>query len=289
MNQRSPINYHRRRQLGRTVLHAALYLILAVPAAAALLPLWWVVSTSFKSSGEVVPMVLIPKQLRWDNYVFVFQFAPIGRYMLNSAFIVVMCASGNVISSMLAGYGLARLRWPGREAVFAIVLGTMMLPGVVTLVPEFVMFFKIGWVGTYLPLIVPEWFGVPFYIFLFRQFMRSLPIEIDESARIDGASSWRILVQLITPLSKPAITSVIVFSSIARYNDFMRPLLYVSDKRAFTAQLGLWTFSGSYTDMPVLNYQMTVATVITLPLLILFFSCQRLFVKGVAFTGLAGR
>jgi multiple sugar transport system permease protein len=201
----------------------------------------------------------------------------------------VLGTMGNEVSSLLAGYSLARLRWRGREVVFGLVLATMMLPGVVTLIPTFVMFFRIRWVGTYLPLIVPEWFGVPFYIFLFRQFLRGLPIEIDESARLDGAGSLRILWQIIAPLSKPAIASVGIFAFVSHYSEFMGPLLYISNISDFTVQLGLYQFhTGDYAKA-TWELQMAAATIATLPLIVLFFLGQQQFIRGVAFTGLSGR
>ncbi|MGQ9681726.1 MAG: carbohydrate ABC transporter permease [Anaerolineae bacterium] len=278
----------RTRQKQRLLL-AALYLVLIIPAIAALTPFIWIVSTSLKTQGEVflLPIRWIPETLMFSNYVEVFSTLPFGRYILNTAIITVLATLGNEVSSLVVGYSLARLRWRGREAVFGLVLATMMLPSVVTLVPQFIMFFKVGWIDTYLPLIVPSWFGSAFFIFLFRQFMRGLPIEIDESARLEGANSLQILWHIVVPLSKPAIAAVAVFAGMAHYNDFMGPLLYLSKNANFTIQLGLYQFLGYF--VVKWHLQMAAATVALAPLIILFFVAQRQFIEGVAFTGLSGR
>ena len=278
-----------RKRLRQRVLLAFLYLALVIPAIAALTPFLWVISTSLKTQGEVflLPIRWIPETPMINNYAEVFRTLPFGRYMLNTAIITVLATLGNEVSSLVVGYSLARLRWRGREAVFGLVLATMMLPHVVTLVPQFIMFFTVGWVDTYLPLIVPSWFGSAFFIFLFRQFMRGLPIEMDESARLDGANSLQILWQIIVPLSKPAIAAVAIFAGMAHYNDFMGPLLYISKNANFTIQLGLYQFLGYY--VVKWHLQMAAATVAMAPLIILFFVAQRHFIQGVAFTGLSGR
>lgn len=278
-----------RKRLRQRVLLAFLYLALVIPTIAALTPFLWVISTSLKTQGEVflLPIRWIPETPMFNNYAEVFRTLPFGRYMLNTAIITVLATLGNEVSSLVVGYSLARLRWRGREAVFGLVLATMMLPHVVTLVPQFIMFFTVGWVDTYLPLIVPSWFGSAFFIFLFRQFMRGLPIEMDESARLDGANSLQILWQIIVPLSKPAIAAVAIFAGMAHYNDFMGPLLYISKNANFTIQLGLYQFLGYY--VVKWHLQMAAATVAMAPLIILFFVAQRHFIQGVAFTGLSGR
>jgi multiple sugar transport system permease protein len=168
-----------------------------------------------------------------------------------------------------------------------VLVGTMMLPGIVTLIPTFILFKYLGWVDTLLPLFVPSWFGGPFYIFLMRQFMIGLPYELEEAARIDGASSLRILTTIITPLSGPAIAAVAIFSALAHYNDFLGPLIYLSTNEKFTLPLGLFWYQGRYGN--TWNLVMAASMVAIVPVLILFFVAQRYFVRGIVMTGLAGR
>jgi len=266
-----------------------LYILLIIMGVSFLTPFVWLVTTSLKKIGAVfaTPIVWIPPDPQWHNYVQVFQMLPFGRYLLNTAYITVLATIGNLASSMMVGYSLGRLRWRGREAVFGLLMATMMLPGVVTMVPLFVMFFKVGWIDTYYPLIVPSWCGNAFFIFMIRQFMRALPIELDEAARIDGANSLQILAKVILPLCKPVIAAVAIFAGMAHYNNFMGPLLYLSTNSKFTIQLGLYQFRGQ--QVTLWHLIMAASTVSIAPLLIIFFVGQRYFVQGFSFSGLAGR
>jgi len=266
-----------------------LYILLIIMGVSFLTPFVWLVTTSLKKIGAVfaTPIVWIPPDPQWHNYVQVFQMLPFGRYLLNTAYITVLATIGNLASSMMVGYSLGRLRWRGREAVFGLLMATMMLPGVVTMVPLFVMFFKVGWIDTYYPLIVPSWCVNAFFIFIIRQFMRALPIELDEAARIDGANSLQILAKVILPLCKPVIAAVAIFAGMAHYNNFMGPLLYLSTNSKFTIQLGLYQFRGQ--QVTLWHLIMAASTVSIAPLLIIFFVGQRYFVQGFSFSGLAGR
>jgi multiple sugar transport system permease protein len=272
-------------RLWRLLLYALLILIGTMLTT----PFLWLVSTSLKRHGEgfMVPIRWLPEKPHWENYVNVFIRFPYARFIYNTVIITVLATLGNVISSVLVGYSLARLRWSGRNVVFVVLLATMMLPGVVTLVPQFIIFFKIGWINNYLPLIVPAWFGSAFYIFLLRQFMRALPMELDEAARVDGAGSFRILWRIIAPLCMPAIATVTIFAAMSHYNDFMHPLLYLSKTETYTISLGLRMFQTQHVAWWEL--QMAAATVAVLPLVIIFFFNQKAFIKGIAFTGLSGR
>jgi ABC-type glycerol-3-phosphate transport system permease component len=254
-----------------------------------LMPLAWVVSTSLKASGEVfiVPIEWLPKNPQWSNYAEVFQRLPFGRFMLNTLYVTVMGTIGSVFSATTVAYGLARIRWPGRNIVFTILLATLMLPGIVTLIPVFIIFKTIGWIGTFYPLWAPAWFGIAFYIFLMRQFMMTLPIELDEAAKIDGASNFRILWQVIAPLCGPAITTVTVFAFLLHYNDFLGPLIYISDNNMFTLPLGLLWFQGRFGNF--WHLVMAASLVTITPVIVLFFVAQRYFVQGAQFSGLAGR
>lgn len=271
--------------LGHLVLHAAMILL----GLTFFLPMGWVLSTSLKSSGEVfiVPIEWIPQRLNWSNYAEVFSRLPFGRFILNSLYVTLMGTVGSVVSALTVAYGLSRIRWPGRDFVFTVLLATLMLPGVVTLIPVFIIFKTIGWIGTFYPLWVPAWFGFAFYIFLMRQFMLTLPLELDEAAKIDGASSFRVLWQVIAPLCGPAITTVTIFAFLHHYNDFLGPLIYIAENEMFTLPLGLLWFQGRFGNF---WHLVMAASVITIaPVVVLFFIAQRYFVQGAQFSGLAGR
>ncbi|CAN5813849.1 carbohydrate ABC transporter permease [soil metagenome] len=269
----------------RLLLHVVMILI----SFAFLVPLAWVASTSLKSSGEVfiTPVEWIPKHPRWSNYAEVFSRLPFAQFILNSLYVTVMGTIGSVLSATTVAFGLSRLRWPGRDFLFTILLATLMLPGIVTLIPVFIIFKNINWIGTLLPLWVPAWFGFAFYIFLMRQFMLTLPLELDEAARIDGASNFRILWQVIVPLCGPAMATVTIFSFLYHYNDFLGPLIYISKNEMFTLPLGLLWFQGRFGNF--WHLVMAASMVTIAPVLLLFFAAQRYFVQGNQFTGLAGR
>jgi multiple sugar transport system permease protein len=266
-----------------------LHIFLIVVGFSFLIPLLWLASTSLKRGAQVfvVPVQWIPTDPQWYNYVEIFQRLPFATFILNTTIITVLGTLGSIVSSILVGYSLARLRWPGRNFIFIVLLATMMLPRTVLLVPTFVIFKHLGWLDTFYPLIVPSWFGTAFYIFLMRQFMMGLPIEIDEAARIDGASSFRILWQLIVPLSGPAVVAIAIFSFLAHYNDFMDPLIYLTSNEKFTISLGLYWFAGRWGNL--WHLVMAAAMVTIAPTLVLFFVAQRYFVQGIQFSGLTGR
>jgi multiple sugar transport system permease protein len=273
----------------RTIEHAVLHVILAIAGFTFLVPMLWVVSTSLKRNAEVFvqPIVWVPKVPQWRNYVEVFRLLPFERYIWNTLVITVLGTLGVLLSSLFVGFSLSRLRWPGREVVFVLLLGTMMLPEVTLLVPQFVIYRYLKWLDTFYPLIVPSWFGWAFYHFLMRQFMMGIPYELDEAARIDGAGSFRILWQLIAPNSKPVLATIAIFSFLTHYNDFMAPLIFLSSNRNFTIALGLYFFSGRWGNF--WNLVMAASMIALLPVIALFFASQRYFVKGIQFSGLAGR
>jgi multiple sugar transport system permease protein len=275
-----------RARVGHAVLHAVLILL----GFTFLVPLLWVISTSVKLPNQVfvLPVVWIPTQYEWDNYSFIFTQVPLLTFMVNTLKVCVLSTLGVAISASFVSYSLARLRWPGRDIVFSLVLATLMLPGIVTLVPTFIIYKQIGWLDTLLPLIVPNWFGGgAFFIFLMRQFMVSLPFELEEAARIDGASSLRILWQIILPLSRPVLATVCVFSFLDRYNDFLGPLIYLNSNSNFTIQIGLAFIAGQYGNH--WPYVMAATFVTVLPVIVIFFLALRQFIGGIQLTGLAGR
>jgi ABC-type glycerol-3-phosphate transport system permease component len=254
-----------------------------------LAPLAWVASTSLKVPGDifVTPIQWIPRNPRWINYSEIFGYLPLHRFIFNSFFVAAMYTAGSVISSIVVAFGVSRIRWRGSNVVFGLVIATMMLPGVVTLIPTFVMFKRIDWVGTFYPLWVPSWFGNAFHIFLMRQYMMTIPVEFDEAAKIDGASNFRILWQVIAPLCGPAIATIAVFSALWNYNSFMLPRIYISQTAQYTIPLGLHLFEGRFGGF--WHLVMAASMVSIVPPIVLFFLAQRYFVQGVQLSGLAGR
>ena len=269
--------------------HLLLHLVMITLGITFLMPLAWVVSTSLKLPGQVfvTPIEWIPTEPKWSNYLEVFTRLPFHLFIRNSFYVTIMGTLGIVLSSLTVAFGLSRLRWPGRDLLFTALLATMMLPGVVTMIPVFIIFKKIGWIGTFYPLWVPAWFGGAFYIFLMRQYMMTLPIELDEAAKIDGASNFRILWQVIAPLCGPAIVTVTIFAFLHHYNAFMEPLIYISDNEMFTLPLGLLWFKGRFGNF--WHLVMAASMVTIAPVILLFFVAQRYFIQGAQFSGLAGR
>ncbi|NOY79600.1 MAG: carbohydrate ABC transporter permease [Kiritimatiellaeota bacterium] len=253
-----------------------------------LTPLVWLVTSSLKTDKQIFkfPPEWIPSPLTFQNYPAGLTFIPFWRYLLNTSIICVLSVLGTVLSCSLVAYGLARIRWRGRNALFYILLSTMMLPFQVTMVPLFVVFAKLGWVDTFLPLVVPRFFGSAFYIFLMRQFFLTIPHDLSEAARIDGCSEWDIYWRIVLPLSKPVLAAVGLFAFMAAWNDYIGPLIYLTDQRNYTLALGLASFSSQYGSYP--GMLMAVTTVMTLPIIVLFFFAQRTFIQGITLTGIKG-
>jgi multiple sugar transport system permease protein len=268
------------------------YTLLSIAALSFFFPFFWAASTSLKRPSELLlfPPKLFPEILQWGNYARVFEKVPFAKWAVNTVFVVTLGTLGTVLSASLAGYAFARFDFRGRDILFMITLGTMMLPAQVTLIPQFVLFYKLGWIDTLRPLWLPAWFGGgAFAIFLMRQFLMQLPRELDEAAIIDGAGSFRIYWQLLMPLCKPVLATLTVVSLIGRWNDYFSPLIYLSDPAKFTLSVGLTFFRKiPEAGMPTEHYLMASATMMTLPLIVLFFSAQRYFVQGIALTGLKG-
>jgi multiple sugar transport system permease protein len=224
-----------RRQFVEKIWLILLQILMTALLVSFLVPALWMVSSSLKASTEVFahPIVWIPEKPQWHNYARVFEVLPFARFAWNSFLVVVFAVAGTLFSSAVVGYSFARLRWPGRDFFFGILVATLMLPEVITLVPRFIIFRQLGWIDTLLPLTVPFWFGAtpwtPLYIFLMRQFFRGIPVELEEAALIDGASRMRTFVQIILPLSKPVLATVAVFALLQHYTDFMNPLIYLNN------------------------------------------------------------
>ncbi|MFN8490795.1 MAG: carbohydrate ABC transporter permease [Caldilineaceae bacterium] len=281
---RSNATYLIRRFLQRVLV----YLLLAAGAILFLIPFVWMISTSFKEGPQVYtwPPVWIPHPFRFDNYSKAWNLLPFAQFYWNTVRITVLSILGTVISCSLAAYGFARLRFRGRDLLFVVLLATLMLPYQVTLIPQYIWFAKLGWVNSYLPLIVPAFFGNPFSIFLLRQFFMTIPHELDDAAKIDGCGFFGIYSKIILPLSKTAIGVVAIFSFTYNWNDFLNPLIYLQSMEQYTISLGLRMFqTNTFVDMQSL---MAMSVVALVPQLVVFFVAQRHLVQGVVLTGIKG-
>ena len=261
------------------------YILLIGVSIVLLAPLWWMISTSLKSMQEVVqyPPTLFPEEFHWSNYLDTMRSFPFIKYAKNTLFITLFVVLGNILSNSFIAYGFAKIDFPGKNILFSMVLATMMVPGFVTMIPQYILFTKLRWVGTYLPLIVPSFFGSAFNIFLMRQFYMSINNELIEAAQIDGASHLYIWSRLMMPLTKPALITIGITAFNGAWNDFLGPLLYIQEESKYTLQIGLQTFqSQSSTQW---NFLMAGATMVMLPTVILFFFAQKYFIEGMDLTG----
>ena len=252
------------------------------------LPFMWMLSTSLKPDVQfyAFPPVLIPSPLQWSNYPDAVTYITFFLYLRNTLTIAILATIGVLISSSLVSYSLARIPWPGRNILFILTIATLMLPFQVTMIPLFIVFKNLGWVNSWYPLIVPHWFGGALYIFLLRQFFMTIPMELSEAARIDGASELRIYSRIILPLSKPALATVAIFEFIARWRDYIGPLIYLSDQKQYTLSLGIYEYRSQYgAEWGLL---MAASVLITMPIILLFFFLQKIFVQGIALTGIKG-
>jgi len=262
------------------------YIVLTLLAAACLVPFVWMLLTAFKPDNEVFSRALLPSRLAWENFPRAFAFFPFARFLFNTMVVAVGSTGLHLVTSCLAAYAFARLRFRGREVLFLVYLGTLMVPQQVTIVPLFLMMQNIGWVDTFWALILPGAFHA-LGVFLLRQFFMTIPRELEESAFIDGASRLRILWQIILPLSKPALATLAVFTFIREWNSFLWPLIVTTSPDMRMLSVGLSLFSGQYgTEWHLL---MAAATVTLLPTLLIFAFAQRYFVEGIALTGFGGR
>jgi multiple sugar transport system permease protein len=273
-----------------TIVSATIFAVLAAGGAVILLPFFWMISTALKRAEEVYvsPPIWVPVPPQFENFWTALTRVPFHVYAMNTAVIVALVMIGTLLSCSFAAYGFARLRAPGKNLIFMLVLATLMLPGAVTLVPTYLLFNRLGWVGTILPLVVPAFFGSAFNIFLLRQFYMSIPAELEEAAKIDGASVYRIWWSIMLPLSQPVMATVAVFTFVATYNDFFTPLIYLSDEEQRTIAVALSYFSGSPRIGPQMHLMMAAVTVSILPPLLLFLGAQRYFVRGIVMSGIKG-
>lgn len=291
MVQSEPITHSlrpRSRSRQESLTKGLAYLICTFVAIGYIFPLYWMVATALKTDAEVFlsPPTMIPRDPQWGNFLASTQYIPFWLYMYNTFIICALRIVGTVVSCALVAYGFARVRWPGRNTVFMIYLSTIMLPGQVTMIPLYIVFRRIGWVGTYWPLVAPAFFGNVVFVFLLRQFLMTIPNELTDAARIDGASELGIFWRIMTPLLKPALATVALFTFVASYTEFLGPLIYLTDQSQWTISLGLKMFQNMYG----LQWQlMMAASAITMiPMIVLFFLTQRTFIEGIALTGIKG-
>jgi len=267
-----------------------MYALLALSSLSFLLPLLWMLSTSLKDTPQTyhVPPILVPWPMRFQNYPEALVAQPFATFILNTVQYAVFSGIGAILSCSLVAYGFSRIRWHGRDVLFFIMLATMMIPFQVRMVPLYITFRDLHWLNSYKPLIVPAFFGSAYFIFLLRQFFMSIPLELSEAARIDGAGEFSIFARIIMPLAKPAIAVVGLFQLIDAWNDFIGPLIYLNQPELFPVSLGLQRFLGQFVEKLAWPYLMAASTVVILPVVIVFFFAQRTFIEGIAISGIKG-
>ncbi len=278
----------RKRETWRFARLAAALVVLTIGAATMIVPLLWMVSTSLKNLAEAnaFPPDWIPSTARWSNYQEIFERVPFARFILNSFKVTVLGVIGQLLTTSMAGFVFARLRFKGREPLFLILLATLMIPPQVTLVPQYLIFRELGWVNSHLALIMPFWFGGAFGTFLMRQFFLTIPQDLVDAARIDGCTPLRMYWEIFLPLSVPALATLAIFTFLARWNDLLGPLIYLNDTELMTVTIGITYFLGQYyADTPLL---MAASFVSIVPTLLLFVVAQRYFIRGVVLSGLKG-
>lgn len=281
--------------LAKALLEIIKYALIIILAISFIFPFFWMASSAMKNDAQVytVPPVWVPNPAFPENFGNAWGLLDFNRYAINTVFKYAIPAMiGTLLSTAIVAYGFARIAWPGRDIVFAICLATLMIPAQVRLIPLFVIFKELGWIGTYLPLTVPHFFGNAFFIFLMRQFFMSIPTEISDAARVDGANEFIIMWRIILPLTKPALVVVALFTLLNTWNDYFGPLIYVNQESQYTLALGINRLRGALTEVGSQElgfpYLMAVSTIVTLPILIAFFFAQRTFIEGISLTGIKG-
>lgn len=268
---------------------ALIYVIVTFLAAVILVPFFWMVSTALQADGDIFawPPQWIPSPPQWHNFAEAWTAMPFNRYLFNTIFIVVLGIIAELASATVVAYGFARFRFPGSGLIFLVLLATMMLPFHVTLIPTFLIWQKFGLVGQFDPLVLRAWTAWgPFYIFLLRQFFMTLPRELDDAAEMDGANFFQTFVYIMLPQVKPALLAVAIFAFRGYWNDFLGPLIYLSDMKLYTLNVGMYFFMGGVNEAPQWNYLMAMSTLVALPVILLFFMAQRYFIEGITFTGI---
>ncbi len=271
------------------------YTVLIVLSATYAFPLFWMITSALKVDSQIyrVPPILIPVPAHWNNFADAWTRLPFTLYLSNSVFrYTVPVTLFTVASSTVVAYGFSRLRWPGRDVLFYICMATMMIPWQVTMVPLFITYKHLGWINSYKPLVVPSLFGNAYFIFLLRQFFMTIPEDLSDAARIDGANELGILARIILPLAKPALAVVALFRFVSAWNDYLGPLIYLNRDELFPLALGVQRLQSIATSMGTSGmaypHLMAVSTVVALPIILAFFFAQRTFIEGISLTGLKG-
>lgn len=273
----------------------ARYLLLVGLAITFILPLYWMAMSALKNVSQVyaIPPIWFPVPPRWRNYIEAWGVDNFNLYAFNTVFrYAIPVTIGSVLSNAIVAYGFSRIRWRGRDFLFSICLMTMMIPGQVTMVPVFIIFKRLGWVNTYRPLVIPSFFSGAYTIFMLRQFFRTIPEELSDAARIDGAGEWDILWRVILPLVRPALAVVALTTFMGAWNNYMGPLIYLNDTELYPLTMGLARLNASLRQVGIKElaypYLMAVSTLVTLPTLLIFFFAQRTFIEGITLTGIKG-
>lgn len=271
----------RRARPGRNTQKWISRIILILFSAALLLPLYWMLATALKTDQELAlfPPSLWPQVPQWQNFREAVNYIPFFQFLRNTLTVTVLTVIGAVISNPLIAYGFARIDWPGRDRVFLLVMATVFIPFPVVIIALFDIFAKLGWINTFLPLVVPMFFGSAFWIFLMRQFLMQIPADISDAGRIDGANEFQVFSQLVLPLTLPAIGVIGIFAALHAWNDFIGPLIYLQDESKYTLAIGLTFFRSQY-DVQF-NLLMAASTLIVLPVVIIFLLFQRAFLEGI--------
>jgi multiple sugar transport system permease protein len=272
---------------GRKVLAYLILIALSIPFG---FPLLWSISTSLQTLDEVysTSLIQIPKSPQWSNYEKVFEYLPLGRFLANTGCITCLALLGELLTAPLVAYSFARLRFPFRDTLFVVMLSTLMLPPIVTMIPTYILYSKLGFVDTWVPLILPGWLGGgAFSVFIFRQFFLTVPVDLEDAAKIDGCSNFGIYFRIFLPLAFPALATIGVLSFVGRWNDFEGPLIYIQTISNFPIALGINLYKDAYSVMAP-HYLMAASVISLIPLLILFFAIQRVFVEGIILSGIKG-
>lgn len=289
----------RSRRLSRLAAQATTYLLLGVGAILVSLPFYWLLRSSLMVEGDnfIWPPILWPARPVWENYVEIFQvkFIPLPLFFRNSIILVVCAVIGELLATSMGGYAFGRLRWWGRDLLFAVLVATMFLPAQVTIIPLFLLFKGLGWLNTLLPLIVPSWLGHALYIFLMRQFVMTIPPELDDAARIDGCGTFRIYWNIILPLSAPAMATIAIFSFQTKWNQFFEPLIYINKTDVLPLAVGVRMFQnaallpgGGVSGNVSWSHLLAATVVMVLPIIVVFFVAQRAFIQGIVVSGVKG-
>ena len=283
----------RRVPVAQIVGRVVLYAVLIALSLLFVLPFVWMISTSLKDDPQVyhAPPIWFPSPRLWSNYPGALSQQPFANFFLNTLWYALPATVGTMLSCAIPAYGFARIRWRGRDLLFFVCLATMMIPFQVQMIPLFITFKKLGWINTYLPLVVPAFFGNAYFIFLLRQFFMTIPLELSDAARIDGCGEFGILWRVILPLAKPALAVVGLFTFMGAWNDYLGPLIYLNNIKLYPMALGLQQLRANYHaagQRLVWPYLMAASTVMILPILFLYFFTQRTFVEGITVTGIKG-